>query len=290
VHIERLEGDGWVPFAGQSGEVQTMVEYPQGVPGIATTYAGQQEWKWTASFEAFDAAPARLGQIPDGTYRFVVDGAIRTAGATEPYHLESEGFAVTPWQGITLSDVTLADKDVSVVVDPIRYPRTYESPLRFVADSQPDGGICKQCSFRPWATTGTPRSIAVEVINPAGHVVRTVAATLVDGRWVADTNLAPAQHARIAAGAVRDTWGETNASIYEIASDGTVTSVSPTAAPAGEAGAPADPGAPGGPALPISSSHPLAVGIAALLALAVFILIARRITHTRSDSNEVQIP
>ena len=286
VRVERLVDGAWVPYAGQSGEVQTMVAYPQGVQGVATTYAGQQEWLWTASFEAFDAAPARLGRTPDGTYRFVVDGAIRKGGATKPYHLESNGFAVTPWDGITVSDIRVADRDVSFVVDPIAYPRTYASPLRFVAN-QGGNGICKTCSFRPWARTGTPASVTVEVLNPAGHVLRTVQARLVDGRWVADTNLGNGLRARIAPGAVRDTWGETNATSYAVGADGSVTSQ------AGAAAAGAAAPAPGAgvtlPGLPVSSSRgPLVTGMAGLLALVIAMLVARRVVRSALPNQEIQ--
>jgi hypothetical protein len=273
-----------VPFADQSGEVQTMVTYPQGLAGMANTYAGQQEWLWTASFEAFDSAPARLGQTPDGTYRFVVDGAIRTAGATEAYHLESDGFAVTPWDGITISDIQVAARDVSFVVDPIAYPRTYESPLRFVRDGGPTG-ICKTCSFRPWATTGTAQSVTVEVLNPAQKVVRTVDATLVDGRWVADTDLSAGLHARIAAGAVRDTWGETNATSYTVGADGVVTQQ----AAAGAAGGATPAGPATLPSLPISSSRfPLEAGVAVLLALLVAAVVGRRAVRSVFPNQEIQ--
>ncbi len=285
VRVERLDGNAWVPFAGQSGEVQTMVAYPQGIAGVANTYAGQQEWVWTASFEAFDAAPATLGQIPNGTYRFVVDGAIRTAGATEAYHLESEGFAVTPWDGITISDVAVDAGDVSFVVDPIRYPRTYESPLRFAGDTGP-AGICKTCSFRPWATTGEAASVTLEVLDGAEQVLRTVQATLVDGRWVAATDLAAGESARIATGAARDTWGEINGTTYVIGADGSVIEQAAVDA-AGGSSVETDTV----PTAPVSSSRPpFAAGIAALLAIAVAVLIARRITRTTNPcTEEVQI-
>lgn len=273
VRVERFDGDRWVPFADQSGEVQTMVTYPQGLAGVATAYAGQQEWLWTASFEAFDAAPARLGQTPDGTYRFVVDGAIRAAGATTPYRLESERFEVAPWDGITISDIRVDGGDVSFVVDPIAYPRTYQSPLRFVGDSG-GAGICKTCSFRPWATTGTAKSVTVEVVDGTGQVVRTVEATLVDGRWVANADLGPGLEARIARGAVRDTWGEINGTSYSIAPSGTFTQ---TAGITGNGGASL--GATGAvPISPISSSR-LPFALAFLLALVAAVLAARRVTR-----------
>jgi hypothetical protein len=216
VRVERFVDGAWVPHADQSGQVQTMVELPQGVPGIVGTYLGQQEWHWTATFEAFDAKPARLGQTPSGTYRFVVEGAARSGGATTPYQLTSDPFEVSPWTGITVSDVRVQQRDVSFVVDPIAYPRTYTSPLRFVADG-PSDRICRTCSFLPWATSGEVETVVVRVLGPTGRLLRTVPAALVDGRWVADTNLTSAQTARIEVGDIVDTWGEINGSAYAIA-------------------------------------------------------------------------
>ena len=67
-----------------------MLEFPKGRTRSVDTYSGNQEWMWTANFEAFDAFPAAIGSTPAGTYRFVVDGLIRQGGADTPYHLESE--------------------------------------------------------------------------------------------------------------------------------------------------------------------------------------------------------
>jgi len=272
--VERLEDGVWVPFASQhGGEVQTMVEYPQGLAGIADTYAGRHEWHWTASFEAFDAAPARLGQTPTGTYRFVLEGHHRSGGETQPYSLVSEAFDVTPWTGITISDLAVADGDVSFAVDPITYPRTYESPLRFLADNGNPNAICKQCSFRPWARTGEVETVTVDVIDD-GVTVRTVDAALVDGRWVADTDLAGDEVASIGTGNVVDTWGEINGTSYVIAADGSV----PAQVVALGGGASAEVDLGGGPSLPISTSRtPAPVFAAGALALAVLLVIARKV-------------
>ncbi|HYD09327.1 MAG TPA: neutral/alkaline non-lysosomal ceramidase N-terminal domain-containing protein, partial [Acidimicrobiales bacterium] len=221
VRVERRLGDAWTPFADQSGEVQTTVDLPDGVQGIADTYTGAQEWRWTASFEAFDGFPARLGQTPTGTYRFVVDGVHRTGGADTEYHLESTPFEVRPWDGITVSDLQVDRRGhVSFVVDPIRYPRTYESAFAVVGDDG-DTTLCRTCSFRPWATTGEAASATVAVLD--GDVVRrTVTASLVDGRWVARTKLRQDERAVLAPGAVVDGWGETNGDTWSIGRDGVV--------------------------------------------------------------------
>jgi hypothetical protein len=278
VHVERLDDAGaWQPYADQSGEIQTKVEWPQGAAGVAKTYAGAQEWHWTANFEAYDGFPATLGQVRNGTYRFVIDGAGRQAGEDTPYHLESATFDVEPWSGITISDLAVNDGQTSFVVDPITYPRTYDSLFRYVKDTG-DPRLCKTCSFRPWATTGTAASVAVDVVDEAGTVIRTVDAEQIDGRWVADTALVDGEYARIDSGGVRDTWRETNAIPYTIAADGsiplqivtvgggsgaTVTSIDPEPTLA---------------SLPISSSRPPAVAfpIGGLVVLATLGLIVRR--------------
>lgn len=219
VKVQRQVGDAWVDFADQSGEVQTKVTFPMGAQGVFDTYTGGQSWTWTANFEAFDAFPRAAvpgGQTPAGTYRFVVDGAIRTAGVTGPYHLESDGFDVGAWEGVRVEDARVEpDGSVSFVVPTIAYPRTYASPFRFVRD---DGStkLCKACSFRPWASSGTVASATVTVEREGGAVEQ-IAATLVAGRWVAATNLGAGDSAAVARGGVVDTFGEINGSAVTIA-------------------------------------------------------------------------
>ncbi len=146
--VQRLVDGVWTPFADMTGEVQTLVHFPQGVQGVADTETGRQEWQWTAGFEAYDAFPARLGSTPTGTYRFVVDGTSRTTGSDARYHLESASFEVSPWTGLQLTD---ARPDGSFTAAST-YPRSYRSAFRTIAD---DGRqtICRTCAFRPWATS-----------------------------------------------------------------------------------------------------------------------------------------
>ena len=209
VAVERLVDGQWVPFADQSGEVQSMVTLPEGLQGVLNTWTGSPEWRWTANFEAFDAFPRAAvpgGQTPSGTYRFVVDGVTKTGGAVEPYHLTSDAFTVTPWQGITVSDLRReGDGSVSFVVDPIAYPRTYSSQFRYIQD---DGNqtLCKTCTFRPWARTGTVATATVHVVR-AGNGFD-LAASLVSGRWVAATQ--PGDVVTIEPGGIVDDFGETN--------------------------------------------------------------------------------
>lgn len=209
--VERLVDGAWTPFADMSGEVQTFLEWPRGLQGVANAKTGSFAWKWTANFEAFDAWPRTTvpgGQVPNGTYRFVVDGTARTGLENEAYHLTSAPFEVTPWTGITVSDLRReANGDVSFVVDPIRYPRTYSNPAVswFIKD---DGKttVCETCAFRPWATTGAVASASVTVDGakvPASFDAAT-------GRWVAPAQLWNGASAVVAVGDVVDEYGEVN--------------------------------------------------------------------------------
>ena len=209
VRVERLRGgDRWEPYADQTGEIPVQLALPEGVEGLAGARTGSHEWVWTAGFEAYSAFPSRLGQTPVGVYRFVVDGRMRTGRATVPYHLESDEFEVTPWQGIAVNDVRAEPGGrVSFVVD-VTYPRTYSSPFRFIADDR-DKNLCKTCTFRPWASTA-PVAVAVLTVVDGDGATRKVAATYEDGRWWADAGLAPGEKAYVAPGGIRDANGETN--------------------------------------------------------------------------------
>ena len=106
--------------------------------------------------------------------------------------------------------------DVSFAVPDSRYPRSYVSAFRTIAD---DGGalpgsgsrICRTCSFRPWAA-GAPAASAVVTVTRAAGGTEQVPATLVDGRWTADTDLLPGDTAVVAAGDAKDAYGEVNGS------------------------------------------------------------------------------
>ena len=226
VAVERLRPEaGWVPYADQTGEVQVALDQPGGIAAaLAEHRGGTQRWTWTASFEAFDAWPRANdpdGQTPTGTYRFVVRGRIHQDGAVSPYRLVSPAFRVTPWRGVGASPLRVRpDGSVTFTTDPVTYPRTYSSPLRFVRDDgggKPGAGVlCKTCSFRPWARGSDVVSARVAVLDRRSRVVRTVPAYLVfavspGGRsWVSPTDLRPGERAVILPGGLRDGYGETN--------------------------------------------------------------------------------
>ncbi|MGH2753019.1 MAG: neutral/alkaline non-lysosomal ceramidase N-terminal domain-containing protein [Actinomycetota bacterium] len=213
VAVERRVGSGWVPFADQSGEVQTKLEFPKGADGLINTYRGGQEWVWTANFEAFDALPAGIGNTPAGEYRFVVEGNIRQDGASVPYTLGSEPFEVKSWDGIVVNDLRLEPDGSVSFSDRVTYPQTYESEFPYVAVETKSDEIgnqfCTTCSFRPWASTSHIVSATVTVLRKNGkrelHTAR-----LVGDRWVADTKLNPTETAFVDVGGVRDANGETN--------------------------------------------------------------------------------
>jgi hypothetical protein len=214
VAVERLVGSQWETFADQSGEVQTMVQFPEGIPGALDAWTGSHEWSWTANFEAFDAFPRAAvpgGQTPEGTYRFVVDGQVKTDSETvSPYHIVSAPFTVSPWGGHTATDAQRTADSVSFVVAG-KYPRTYTSPFSFIHD---DGNqtLCKTCSFRPWASLANVTSVLVHIVR--GPTSFDAAASLVSGRWVV-----PVQEGDVVTiqpGGIVDDFGETNAAVIAL--------------------------------------------------------------------------
>jgi hypothetical protein len=168
--VEREIAPGqWEVFGDMSGEVQTRVQFPQGVRGLLDGLTGIHEWRWTANFEAFTAFPRRLGSTPPGRYRFRVNGQIRESFATQPYEIVSEAFEVRPWSGIAVEDVSLGAGSLGFRVPPIRFPASYESDFGFIDDGEAERHICKRCSFRPWARTAEPSEVWVEVVRANGQ-------------------------------------------------------------------------------------------------------------------------
>ncbi|HZQ26957.1 MAG TPA: neutral/alkaline non-lysosomal ceramidase N-terminal domain-containing protein [Acidimicrobiales bacterium] len=212
VTVERQQPDGsWAAFADQSGEVQTFLRFPNGVTSVADDRTGRQQWTWTANFEAFDPFPTGAArQVADGTYRFAVKGNIHQGGKVNDYQLTSQPFTVSPWDGIAVTGLRAEPGGAVSFQASAVYPRTYLSTAapNFIHD---DGrtDVCKECSFRPWASSSPIASAVVTVVRADG-TRQQVDAALVDGRWVAPANLGAGDSAFVAAGAVRDQWGEIN--------------------------------------------------------------------------------
>jgi hypothetical protein len=158
----------------------------------------------------------------------------------------SKPFEVRPWDGVTVAGAGLVDgrpafevgpagvrpgalmkeggAEVSGLVSGIDYPDTYAAPLRprFIRDGRsvvrdpaaPDDTsrwewYCLDCSFRPWLDRADPSAVSVTIRSASGRV-RTVDATPVDGKWIAPVRLARGDEAFVAAGGVRDAWGNFN--------------------------------------------------------------------------------
>jgi hypothetical protein len=208
--VEREGPDGqWQPYADMTGEVQTKVEFPEGAAGVIGTYLGTHEWHWTANFEAYAAAPARLGSTPPGRYRFVVDGNIRQSGADQAYHFESAPFAVSHWGGVGVADAAVDGAgNVSFSTPPVQYPRSYVSAFRYIQDDA-DPRICETCTFRPWARASEVQSARVSVQRAAG-MIEVIDAARSGTAWSVPTTLAAGDRAFIAPGDLRDTNLETN--------------------------------------------------------------------------------
>jgi hypothetical protein len=213
VRVEMNVNGAWVPFADQTGEVQTMVDLPDGLQGIVAAWTSSQEWRWTANFEAFDAFPRTVipgGQTPLGTYRFVVDGISRAGGEDAPYHLESDPFTVSQFTGVELLDPRV-EPNGSVSFTGAKYPRTYKSEFRYIQDDK-NPVLCRTCSFRPWAQSGAIVTATVHVVR-AGGGTSDVPAVFMSGRWVAATALGPGDVATIQPGQLVDEFGETNSTV-----------------------------------------------------------------------------
>ena len=227
VRVERLVDDEWTPYADQSGEIQTRVEFPDGTNAFADTYSGQQEWIWTANFEAFNGFPAEIGSTPAGEYRFVVDGLIRTgattpapvAGADTPYHLESETFTVGAWDGVDVSNLVVGDDGTTSFTATSVYPTTYASEYFPYLSTGISDGFCKQCTFRSWAAGAEIESARITIVDPNGVATKVPAQCTPRGEEkpnvpvVYDCNAAPTfaagSQVLIFPGDVVDAFGET---------------------------------------------------------------------------------
>ncbi|HWC35949.1 MAG TPA: hypothetical protein VG650_14125 [Mycobacteriales bacterium] len=227
VVVQRRVHGVWHPYADQSGQIQVVLDQRAALSTAALNQlTGKQKWTWTASMEVYDSYPRADiagGQVPNGRYRFVIDGHIHTGGAATPYHLVSRTFRVSPWRGIKVSHLRASEGIVSFRIAPIRYPRlpihVPHALRRFYADNggglgKPNTSVlCPTCSFEPWATRGHVAHATLYVVNNRGRVLRTLPAHQSKSQpdlWTAHLWLRPGQRAVVPAGGVRDTYGETN--------------------------------------------------------------------------------
>jgi hypothetical protein len=226
VTVQRKVDGAWMPYADQSGQIQVVLNQRAALTTAALSeLTGQQRWTWTASMEAFDSYPRADvpgGQVPNGQYRYVINGHIHTDGKKRAYHLDSRVFRVRPWRGIKVSNLQVSHGLATFTVAPIRYPRLpIHIPASLEGFYKDNGGgtgkpntsvICETCSFMPWATHGRVASAGIEIVSRGGDVIRSVQAHQLDGgTWGAHVTLRQGEHAVVPAGGVRDTYGETNA-------------------------------------------------------------------------------
>jgi glycerophosphoryl diester phosphodiesterase len=271
VRVERKVNGRWQTWGTQEGEVQLQLQFlpslpvaslPDDIPelggspvpfpdpqALAQWRAGQFEWVWTATFEAFiselDNLGARPRITPAGTYRFVVDGRHRgLLGFPEPmpYHLESAPFEVVPWDGITVEDLRVGDdgrvsfivgpvntfttfkagagegtttRNPGYTVGPVDYPDSYGGGISWIRNERQlfagDEQYCGRCTFRPWADSAPLATASVPVqVTRANGSTYTLAATLQDGRWTTATPIAVGDSARVPARVIADVNGERN--------------------------------------------------------------------------------
>ena len=125
---------------------------------------------------------------------------------------------MSPWTGINVHDLKRDNAGtVSFAVDPIAYPTMPEPEHRLgIAEMYKDDSagntFCHSCTFRPWATNGSVASAVVVVTGKNGSHPRTVVASYdaTSGRWVASVPQRKNETVSVPAGAVKDTYGETN--------------------------------------------------------------------------------
>ena len=184
VRVQRRTGPGpddWEDYADQSGELPVTLKFPS-VQGAAPVYAqGDQEWNWTARFEAFVAGaedkPINTGDrapaTPPGTYRFVAEGQRREGAPAQvvDYELESEEFEVRPWDGILPQDFNLeGDNTMSFRVGPTS---TFNNPVPG----------CAQDTIGPidYPDTMSPPGATAERPDPQSRFIRNQRTPFGDG-------------------------------------------------------------------------------------------------------------
>jgi predicted acyl esterase len=230
VVVQRKVDGAWQFFADQSGEVQTRVTWPT-ADQAPLVYAGQFEWRWTANFEAYEAFPARLGSTPAGMYKFVIEGCINDAttapdtsltaramnfiagmlppavaelagieaqacrgGATQ-YALESQEFAVLAERELVAGATSDATGTLTITVAPTSIPKSYASVFPYISTANDFGKFCRECTFRPWATSSSP--VTSVTVTPAGGAP--FAASGSGATWTAAVGLADGASATIVA-------------------------------------------------------------------------------------------
>jgi len=129
-------------------------------------------------------------------------------------------FDVGPRRTLTVSS---GGPTIQAEIGPIDYPDSYASPIQFINAGRqafrdpaaPDSAAklewyCFRCSFRPWADTGRPSTGYVTVVHPDGSRERVRAVEGPNGSFTSERPLAAGESAFVAAGDVRDAFGNVN--------------------------------------------------------------------------------
>jgi hypothetical protein len=109
-------------------------------------------------------------------------------------------------------------------IGPVDYPDSYDSPTRFVdsrrtayrdpaapGDASRLEWFCFACGFRPWIDAGDAARAFVRIRSAAtGALIARVEARPQGDRWVTTRTLGPGETAVVAAGDVRDAYGNRN--------------------------------------------------------------------------------
>lgn len=109
-------------------------------------------------------------------------------------------------------------------IGPLDYPDSYDSPTRFIdsrrtayrdpaapGDASRLEWFCFACSFRPWIDAGDAARAFVRIRSAAtGALIARVEARPQGDRWVTTRSLGPGETAVVAAGDVRDAYGNRN--------------------------------------------------------------------------------
>ncbi|MGH2829254.1 MAG: hypothetical protein ACRDJM_02100, partial [Actinomycetota bacterium] len=251
VRVERLVNGDWVTHADMTGEVVVTMEFPTLPDDVPAFLVGDLEYRWTATWEVFDSRVAGIPSTPLGTYRLVVDGVRRDAScdvvvSSCAYTLVSDEFQVTPWRGITIPSIRVEPDGrvsltvgpatqvtatglhngtpVTTVIGPIDYPDSYDARAEFIVNRRHYDGnpadpatlqwYCLQCSFRPWADTGTVAQAVVSIDRGGDGTFDevSVATPGPGGRWYTAATLNPGDRAQVLAGGIQSNHGEINGS------------------------------------------------------------------------------
>jgi hypothetical protein len=217
----------WETVATQEGgEVVLILAYDSYRSSAPVDWlTGGKAYAWTATWEAYDATEP-------GRYRFAVEGHHRSDRAAQPYAFASEPFTVTPWTGITATDLQVDGDRATfgvagveaeaaetpgpvgpVAADRVRYPFTYDGPARFLSPAtEVHSGVryCFRCTFRPWAPEGRITEAGVTVLRADGAVTRHPASLEGERFATGPLDLAPGDRVVVAPSDLVDEHGNTN--------------------------------------------------------------------------------